>query len=689
MTDTVKLAKLKLSPINVRTSDNLEIEPLAAGIAAKGVLQNLLVTPSGRSKTVFEVFDGGRRLRALQLLAADGTIDAETYDVPVKVIKAPDAELSETSLLANFTQLRLTPAEECRAFQHFVGEGRNITEVARIFGQTVRFVEGRLRLASLAAPIFDALADGTLTLEKAKAYASTESYEKQLRAFETYGRHDYYNADTIRRAIAGDAMRSTDPVALLIGRTAYEAAGGRVDPDLFTVDGDRWIDPEIAERVASEIMTGVAEKIGVETGLGWIRPIAGHSSYHEAQALYRVALEAVPPSEDEVARMNAIDVRQDEIGMLLEDDGDEDLDRSALETEYQALQAEYAALEDRPKVIPEHLKPEVGAFLLLGADGSLRLEQVYYSEKKLGTDDQGGAEDRNRSSSPSPVKGPAELTPGGKPMSGRLSDELAVHRRDVLAAALIGNAGLALDFMLFSLADAAWPTKGTTLSARRPEDPSLPAEMTPSPARVALAEAREVLDTTWQEPVDVTERFSAFRELDDDTKAAWLAAIVASSLQAKPDNKTRLAPMHACLAHLLDINVAKLWRPTAENYFDRVSKGSILALLTEVGGTELSSRYAGSKKSELSATCEKLFAGTAIVEAEIKEAALAWVPPAMTFTTAATDHGDGSVDDDDDDLADTADDADDNPGTDDPVHAGGDHECDDGPPDAPEESLAA
>ncbi len=686
MTDTVKLAKLKLSPINVRTSDNLEIEPLAAGIAAKGILQNLLVTPSGRSKTVFEVFDGGRRLRALQLLAADGTIDPETFDVPVKVIKAPDAELSETSLLANFTQLRLTPAEECRAFQHFIGEGRNINDVARIFGQTVRFVEGRLRLASLATVIFDALADGTLTLEKAKAYASTESHEKQLRAFETYGRQDYYNADTIRRAIAGDAMRSTDPVALLIGRTAYEAAGGRIDPDLFTEDGDRWVDPEIAERVAGEIMTGAAQKIGQDTGLGWIRPIAGHSSYHEAQQLYRVALEAVPPTEGEAARMNAIDIRQDEIVLLMEDEGDEDLDRDALETEYRALQTEYAALQDRPKVIPEHLKPEVGAFLLLGTDGSLRLEQVYYSEKKLGADDQGGAGDRNRSSSLSPAKGPAELTPGGKPMSGRLSDELAVHRRDVLAAALIGNAGLALDFMLFSLADAAWPTKGTTLSARRPEDPSLPAEITPSPARVDVAEAREALDNTWQGHVEVTERFAALRDLNDDSKAAWLAVIIAASLQAKPDGNTRLTPMHACLAQLLDIDIAKLWRPTAENYFDRVSKGSILALLTEVGGTELASRYAGSKKSELSATCEKLFAGTAIVEAEIKQAALAWVPAAMMFTVAAT----SEVDDEDDaDFDDIAGHADEDAGTDDTDQLAGDGELDADAAVMPDETIAA
>jgi ParB family chromosome partitioning protein len=73
---TIKLAKLRLSPINVRTApdEQLQIEPMAASIEAKGVLQNLLVTPAKKPRGTFEVFDGGRRWRALRLLAERGTI---------------------------------------------------------------------------------------------------------------------------------------------------------------------------------------------------------------------------------------------------------------------------------------------------------------------------------------------------------------------------------------------------------------------------------------------------------------------------------------------------------------------------------------------------------------------------------------------------------------------------------------
>ena len=37
------------------------------------------------------------------------------------------------------------------------------------------------------------------------------------------------------------------------------------------------------------------------------------------------------------------------------------------------------------------------------------------------------------------------------------------------------------------------------------------------------------------------------------------------------------------------------------------------------------------KKSEISESCAKLFAGEAIVEPEVRDAALAWVPDAMRF----------------------------------------------------------
>ncbi|MGE0776369.1 MAG: chromosome partitioning protein ParB, partial [Sphingomonadaceae bacterium] len=94
-------------------------------------------------------------------------------------------------------------------------------------------------------------------------------------------------------------------------------------------------------------------------------------------------------------------------------------------------------------------------------------------------------------------------------------------------------------------------------------------------------------------------------------------------------------PLHNRLATIMEVDVASWWRPTSENFFDRISKGSILTLLADVGGAALTARHATMKKSEISESCAKLFAGEAIVEPEVREAALGWVPDAMKFLDQA------------------------------------------------------
>ena len=321
MTASVKLAKLTLSPINVRKRPDelLEIPQMAADLEARGVLQNLLVTPVRKPRGTFEVFDGGRRLRGLRLLAERGVIDPETYDVPVKVLVGDEATLSETSTAANFHQLKMTPAEECRAFQYFIGLTGDIDGVAKRFGLTRRFVEGRLRLATLAEPIFEALSEGTITLDVAKAYASTENQEKQLLVWNSYGT-SYSNADTIRRVIANETMNSTDPVAILVGEDRYADAGGKVDRDLFSDSGDKWVNPEIAQRLAADIMEAEAKRVGEEFGFGWIRPIASNYTHSAAAGLYRVILPAADLTEEQQRRLQEIAERQQAISVAMDDE---------------------------------------------------------------------------------------------------------------------------------------------------------------------------------------------------------------------------------------------------------------------------------------------------------------------------------------------------------------------------------
>jgi ParB family chromosome partitioning protein len=188
--------------------------------------------------------------------------------------------------------------------------------------------------------------------------------------------------------------------------------------------------------------------------------------------------------------------------------------------------------------------------------------------------------------------------------------------------------------MLFVMADqghAGVAGNGTTIRAPSPQDPVLASNVPATRARDYLAEVHEGLDASWTESGDMVTRFEAFRMLGDEAKAAWLAWIVAKSFEAKESYSTRQNALQNRLATILDIDVASWWRPTSENFFDRVPKGALLSLLDEVGGPALSGRHASQKKGEISASCEKLFAGEAVIEAEVKEAALAWVPAAMRF----------------------------------------------------------
>jgi ParB family chromosome partitioning protein len=610
------------------------------------------------------VIAGGRRLRAMTMIVERGAWDADR-SVPCMLLVASDAQIAETSLAENFQRLAMTPAEECRAFQHFISQDEDTKAVAKRFGLNRRFVEGRLRLASLAEPIFEALASGDLSLEMAKAYASTDQHAVQLRVYEQ-ARYHGENPDYVRRLIANGSTRGNDAIALLVGEDAYTAAGGRIERDLFTdASEDRWTDLETLQQLAAAKLEAEAARLSEETGLGTIWPVAGTSSWQAARdlGLNRVNLPPAPLTEAATARIGEIEQRIEALCGELEDLDEESPEAATLNEEYDCLDTEMQELSNPTAELPDEWKAEVGRFLIVTTKGEMVLEPDYHSEKHLRMErDEDGkvtggsfeAPTGSRSgSSPAKPSAPEATGPGGKAYSARLFDELAVQRRNILAASLLGNPGLALDYAIFALADGilhSYDNRGTTIKAPRPQDPVLDSAVPKGMADEIIAGAYEALDKAWGEHKSVVDRFNAFRDLDDDAKGAWIAYTVATSIEAKMGYASGYNPIHAQLGMLLEIEPAAMWRPTSENYFDRINKGSILDLLKDVGGAELSNRYAASKKTEISGSCEKLFAGEVIVEDAIKQRALAWVPAAMRFDLDGPDDLDPDADESSDGL---------------------------------------
>ena len=92
-----------------------------------------------------------------------------------------------------------------------------------------------------------------------------------------------------------------------------------------------------------------------------------------------------PLTEAEEARVEEIASRMDAIAEQIEAGGLEDNAAAALEEEYQKLDREYDELQDRPSVLTDELKAQVGTFLTLAPDGTMKLETSYFSETPIRT----------------------------------------------------------------------------------------------------------------------------------------------------------------------------------------------------------------------------------------------------------------------------------------------------------------
>ncbi|OHC97463.1 MAG: chromosome partitioning protein ParB [Sphingomonadales bacterium RIFCSPHIGHO2_01_FULL_65_20] len=642
MIKSIPLNKLVQSPRNVRRhSDAAADAELKASIAACGLLQNLIVRPAAKGR--FEVEAGERRRRAMFALA-DEKILARDHEVTCLVLEDSAEAAVETSLAENFHRLAMNPADEAQAFAALVAGGATVEDVARRFGLTVRVVEGRLRLATLAPVVFEALASGQITLDIAKAFGATSDQDIQARVFEQVSSAYYApNPDSIRRMVLSGTVRGSDPRARLVGRDAYIAAGGRIERELFDDDdSESWVDVALLESLAAAKMEEQAKSLAAEQGLAWVKPTLDPYANHDlVEGLVRLPAEPAPLTDAELARLDELDASYDEHAAILEDEDSAEEAVAAAETAIEAIERECQEIRARPPVIAPELKAEAGMVLVLSRDGTPVLQPVFYGERQ--------AEPTEADDGIQVVAGEEGSDRRRTTLSKRLVDELAMQRRDVLALHVASDPGLALDVMVFSLADADthdWRTRAaTTLRAPVPAGPIIGFEAKDAPASSALAELRSSLDESWRAGTDATARFDLFRALSDDSRAAWLGYVVARSLEASLNmTGERQLPFQDHLGGLIGIDMAQWWRPTAANYFDRVSKQVILDALTDVGGLELSSRFASVKKGDLAMSAERVFAGTYITEVEVREKALAWVPEVMRFTSAAPEAGEPEID---------------------------------------------
>jgi ParB family chromosome partitioning protein len=644
-----------VSPSNVRKrSDPAADARLEANIAVSGIRQNLIGVRVARKKGQYRIVGGGRRLACVHRLIEAGTFPND-YLVPVLVL-ADAAEAVSASLEENFFTLAMNPAEACRAFQDIIEtEKKTPAEVAKRFGVTETFVLGRLRLSGLAEPVFDALANGEITLDVAKAYASTSDVGRQAAVFETMSRNTYYGRDVneIRRQLASYSYTATDPRVLLVGRDAYIAAGGRIDGDLFTnAATERWLDIHIVDRLLEESLVQAACRFREAQGLAEVRVVPSvQVPWTETNGLVPLRGEPMPLTDEEAARLEAIEA---ELTALYEDQPDQD-DIEATEgfdAKVDALEAEQASLSERPAEISDEQKANAIGYVVVGHDGQPRLHAQLYVEPAPVEEGEPGEGDDGEDGA-----GAAEaVADAGPKLSQRLLDELAMMKTELIAVHIARDPAFALDLGTFIMVERAERLYNSGLpSELRASRPSAPVTGFESGTAAAgqWRELDEALDRSWRDHDSLEGRYDAFCALDQEARAAWLGWAIARTLEAVPAGRSGSGFLDHIGAKLA-IDVAVWWRPTARTYFDRVTRAMILSLFEEVGGPELRQRHGAAKKHDLALAAEKIFAGEALLDAAVKARALDWVPDQMRFErgvpadTPATEAGranDGPVPD--------------------------------------------
>src|SRR3989440_6488733 len=171
------------------TFDHLKLEELAQSIRTTGIIQPLLVRPSGG---LFELVAGERRWRAAQL--------AGLARIPAIVRDIPDDNLLELALIENIQREELNPVEEANAYKRLIDSlGLTQDEVARRVGRDRTFITNYLRVLKLPTDIQTLLEHDKLTFGHARALLSVQDPATQRRLAQKIVKHSWSVRETERR----------------------------------------------------------------------------------------------------------------------------------------------------------------------------------------------------------------------------------------------------------------------------------------------------------------------------------------------------------------------------------------------------------------------------------------------------------------------------------------------------------
>jgi len=151
-----------------RHFDDAALDELAASIAARGVIQPVIVVPLGEGR--YRLVAGERRWRAAQR--------AQLHEIPALVRKLSQREVMAIALIENLQREDLNPIEEARAYHRLAeGEGMTQADIARMVDKSRSHVANIQRLLSLPESVIRMVEGAELSMGHARALIGVEDAE--------------------------------------------------------------------------------------------------------------------------------------------------------------------------------------------------------------------------------------------------------------------------------------------------------------------------------------------------------------------------------------------------------------------------------------------------------------------------------------------------------------------------------
>ena len=673
----IPLSQLELSPDNVRKTpaDASAFTELKASIAAHGLLENLIaraMEPGTDCVARYAVIAGGRRLAAMQALAAEGALD-EDHPVPCRMIGSIVAA-EEVSLAENSVRAAMHPADQVEAFRRLADAGSTAAAIAARFGVSERTVEKRLRLGNAAPVLLEAYRAGEIDLDTLMAFAVTTDQARQSAVWETVSQQGYRpGAWQIKRLLTEDRVPATSAIARFVGIEAYEAAGGRIDRDLFAEEDERGIwfdDPDLLNKLAMDSLQVGGEGTGDALEMG--RGAARHGLER-----HRRLRAGAPATGRADGRGEGRDRTLEDPQRRTRQHGRRRLDRGAgrgsrcqrdapgRDRGHDRGPRGLPARGYRHRRVHRHRRQRRRTQTDPGpgqARGHARA-RIQRCGHAAGQDDTGDGE-----SASSGIEAPTFVAPLASPGDAEaearkeagvgigLADDLRAIRTAIVKSQLACDFEAAFDLLLFQLARSVF-TNGyhdDALDIRAAETPDRPAMRVNDDAfgtinvgekHLEIDRAAQKLDWTGL-PDD--EAFAELRALPERDKRTLFASCVARTLKgqlafepkARPEVEATVARLDIDFAAAVRGNRDQVW--TADLLWSRLRKDRILAVARETLGETWAQAEAKQKKADIAKAMQDAFAhGDGVpagVTAEGRAAAIAWTPPGFrAFDTGTVD----------------------------------------------------